>query len=631
VIQTICALDVAAQLNPQSIAIPMRDGKHLSAHLYLPNTSEQFPVILIQTPYNKNFFKNNGMPLGIGYDIVASPYAFVVLDWRCFYGSLLACTANPDRGADGYDAVEWIAGQPWSNGKVGTWGPSALGNVQFQTTYQNPPHLVCAVPEVPSPQTRYHHYYPGGSIRTEYFETLNLLFGIIGGFDVVVQNPYYNALWQYVESITLRPDLINIPMLIIGGWYDHNTTDNFMLIDALAKSSALPVRGQHKILVGPWVHGGTGQSRLGSEMQGELSYPAAIGWNDALALEFFDQYLRDVDRGYENRKRYLYFQMGDDQWQETEIWPPSGLQIQTFYLHADQQLTGLGPLQEAEPIHFTYDPRDPSPTVGGKTLNFVLDQGPYDQRLSVESRNDNLVFSTAPLPQDLVVKGSIKVHLHVASNRPDTDFVIRLTDVYPDGRSMLLGSAIQRMRFREGYRVADTTSMQSGAVYPITLSMDPLAVTFKAGHRLRLIITSSNYPRYNRNMNNEGEMYPNDNIDTLVNPLVAQNTVYTGDSYPSRMELPVESAIITGNEEASAGNRECTVYPNPADNMVEISSLAENSKITLLDLVGAPIFSMHVSGSSANIDISSMTPGVYLLVIQPGTRKSVESHLLMVR
>ena len=148
------------QLNPEEIDIPMRDGKTLSGHLYRPNTSDAFPVILIQTPYNKNLYSLAGLPLGVGMDLENSPYAYVIVDWRCFYGSLSACVLNVNRGEDGYDTVEWIADQDWSNGKIGTWGPSALGNVQFETAREHPPHLVCAMPEVPSPTTTYKEYLP---------------------------------------------------------------------------------------------------------------------------------------------------------------------------------------------------------------------------------------------------------------------------------------------------------------------------------------------------------------------------------------------------------------------------------------------------------------------------------------
>ncbi|HLF65850.1 MAG TPA: CocE/NonD family hydrolase, partial [Saprospiraceae bacterium] len=208
----------------------MRDGNSVAADLYLPSAQGQYPVVLIQTPYNKNLFRI-GLPLNVGQNISSSPFAFVVLDWRCFYASTTACNPVASRGEDGYDAVEWIATQSWSDGKVGTWGPSALGNIQFMTARERPPHLVCAVPMVSSPQFRYAQYYPGGVVLPEYLETLGSLFG--DAFALVGQNPYYNFIWQFTESSTFYPDEIDIPMLHIGGWFDHNTEDVLMWFNAM--------------------------------------------------------------------------------------------------------------------------------------------------------------------------------------------------------------------------------------------------------------------------------------------------------------------------------------------------------------------------------------------------------------
>ncbi len=157
-------------------SIMARDGQKLAADVYVPDTSggQTYPTILIQTPYNRQFYRIN-LPLGFGTQTQNMPFAFVTLDWRCFYGSLGACTVGLDRGKDGYDVVEWIATQAWSNGKIGTWGPSALGRIQYLTAKEKPPHLTCAVPLVAGPQYNYQEYYPGGVLREEYVETLDAL------------------------------------------------------------------------------------------------------------------------------------------------------------------------------------------------------------------------------------------------------------------------------------------------------------------------------------------------------------------------------------------------------------------------------------------------------------------------
>ncbi|MFQ5446049.1 MAG: CocE/NonD family hydrolase [Saprospiraceae bacterium] len=598
-----------AQLTPELLQIPMRDGKTLSAHLYRPNQQDSFPVIFIQTPYNKDNFQT-GLPLGVGQNIAASDYAFVVMDWRCFYGSLPACTVNPNRGEDGYDAVEWIAEQPWCNGKVGTWGPSALGNVQFQTAREQPPHLVCAVPVVASPQTHYQQYYPGGAARTEYLETLGFLFG--NSFGPIINNPHYNFFWQIAENLTMYPDEIVTPMLLIGGWFDHNTRDNLLMFDTLRALS--PAGEEHRLLMGPWTHGGTGLSFVGSVQQGELSFPGAAGWQNDIANQFFAWYLLDEDNGWGDSPKVQYFQMGDNEWLTANNFPPGEMTTQSFYLHADQSLQLALPTATNAQLGYDYDPAGPSPTIGGKTLNLNLLQGPYDQSQEVESRNDALVFTTPVLEEDLVVKGAPVAYLFAASDRKDTDFALRLTDVYPDGRSLLLGETLQRMRFRNGYSTGDTAFMQPGEVYALTLTFDPLAQTFKAGHRLRLIITSSNYPRYNRNMNTGSEMYPNGNLDTLVNPLVAANTVFMQSNYPSRLDLPVESGVVAVGESGWGGA--IRIFPNPAGEQVFLENLPIPASLELSDVAGRRLRRLATATRNKVLDLRGLAPGVYYLTIK---------------
>ncbi|MEM7040257.1 MAG: CocE/NonD family hydrolase, partial [Bacteroidota bacterium] len=265
--------------------------------LYLPNTTDAFPTILIMTPYGKVFYELNGLPLGIGDNISESDYAILIVDWRCRFASLSACAQGADNGEDGYDVVEWAAAQTWSNGKIGMWGPSALGNIQFQTASKKPPHLVCSVPEVAGPHFAYPKYFPGGALVTERLETLTLLFP--GSFDLVIGNPHTNLLWTIAENSSMYPEDIEVPMLLIGGWYDINLDQTIYLSDTLAKNS--PIASQHKTLIGPWVHGGTGQAVVGSTNQGELSYPEAKNWNTNFALQFFDYHLRGIDNGWSEK------------------------------------------------------------------------------------------------------------------------------------------------------------------------------------------------------------------------------------------------------------------------------------------------------------------------------------------
>ncbi|NND04975.1 MAG: CocE/NonD family hydrolase [Saprospiraceae bacterium] len=597
--------------SPITMEIPMRDGKMLAGDLYLPSATSRFPTLFVFTPYGKFFYSLNGLPLGID-KIADSDYAIVIVDWRCRFASLSACATGSTNGEDGYDVIEWIAEQPWSNGKVGMYGPSALGNVQFQTAREQPPSLVACVPEVAAPHFSYDQYYQGGILKLASVQTLDLLFGFVGP---IVNSPYFNFFWEIAENGSMYPERIDIPMLLVGGWFDHNVDQLVRFTDTLYSSSQEMVRDQHRTLIGPWVHGGAGQANVGSAVQGDLFFPEAEGFNTEFALEFFNYHLREQDNGWNNRARITYFQMGEDAWVESVSWPPSAAERQHYFLHSDMGIRKEPPPETGAHVSFTYNPEDPSPTVGGKTLNLSLVQGPLDQRELVEARDDALIFSTEALSENLAVVGKIDVKLFVSSNRPDTDFAVRITDVYPDGRSILLLDDIQRMRFRNGFTTRDTAFMEPDEVYNITLTLDDIAHTFGPGHRLRLIITSSNYPQYNRNMNTGGQMHPDGNMDTLVHALVARNSVFMESQAASALILPILSnpTVYVFNHSTQILN----VSPNPARDQISISGLPkERVTMQLHDARGMHIGSISTAGfDEENIDISFLPKGLYVLQV----------------
>ncbi|RMG72500.1 MAG: CocE/NonD family hydrolase, partial [Bacteroidetes bacterium] len=342
-------------LTPQVDSIPMRDGAVLAADVYRPVGTLARPTILIQTPYNRLAFRF-GLPLGIGLALDSIPYNLVILDWRGFYGSIGALAPGANRGEDGYDAVEWIATQPWSDGQVATWGPSALGQIQFLTAREQPPHLVCICPVVAEPWYFYEEYYPGGVYRTEYIEQLDGLgFGLSG---ILQANPIYNLFWAFAEQETWYPGEINVPTFMIGGWYDHNIEPSLRFFDALQFDSPPPVQDAHRLLVGPWAHGGFGVARPGGVNQGELSFPAAAGWNDSLARAFFDHYLLDSANGWDASPPITYFLPGENSWQETDFWPPVR-PLARWYLQGDGSLAPTLPTTP-DSLSWLSDPHDPS-------------------------------------------------------------------------------------------------------------------------------------------------------------------------------------------------------------------------------------------------------------------------------
>ena len=590
----------------------MRDGEFLAGNLFLPIGDGQFPVILIQTPYNKDYYTSVGLPINVGFNIDFSPYAFVIADWRCFWGSTAACTPTLNRGEDGYDTVEWIAEQDWCDGNIGTWGPSALGNVQFETANEQPPHLKCAVPVVASPGTNYEKYYPGGALRTEYFEMLSFLFGAVSNFQLITNNPYQNFIWNFATTLGFEPANINIPMFMVAGWYDHNTEENLELFEILRSQSAAEVQNLHRIVIGPWVHGGTGQANVGSSVQGELEYPMAAQEDSYMARYFFDNYLRNLTINWQGTANYTYLKMGEDEWLQAQNWPPD-TDTRSFYLNEDNLLSEEFPVQNGL-IDYQYDPEDPSPTIGGKTLKFGLNQGPYDQRFDVENRSDALVFSTQELNESISIDGKVKVVLKVGTDQLDTDFTVRLCDVYPDGRSMLLGEGIQRLRFRSGDYSSNGEEFASpDDYYEIEIFFESLSIRFLEGHKIRLIVSSSNYPRYNRNMNTGAEMYPNSNPDTLVNPIIATNQLLIGDlDISSRIELPI---VTISSTEELINQSSIKIFPNPANQYfsIELPNTTEIATLHMFDAAGQLVMIVNNLRNNDAVNTAQLAPGFYTL------------------
>lgn len=605
---------IAAQITPTLVdSIPMSDGQKLPADIYLPSGWTSGPTILIQTPYNRLFQRITGLPLNIGWNINSSNYAIVITDWRGFYGGAGAqYSGSPSHGEDGYSTVEWIATQSWSNGKIGTWGPSALGNIQYMTARQNPPHLTCMCPLVAGPQTQYQEYYPNGCLRTEYVEQLDVLG--FGTSAFVLPFPFYTYAWSgLAEPASDYPDSILVPCFMIGGWYDHNIEKMLDFFNEIRVQSPANVQNEHRLLMGPWAHGGTGTAHVGTSTQGQLSYPAAEGWSDSLALAFFDYHLRSLANGWNTTPYVQYFRMGQDNWQGSPVWPPAGFNPVTLYFQPDNSLSPAPSSSPNASFTYLYDPNDPSPTVGGPTLRSDQLQGPYDQSDSVEVRNDILIFTSPVLAQDMTMAGNAVVHLEVSSDKTDTDFDIRLCDVYPTGESMLVNNGCYRMRFRNGFAPADTAAMIPGNHYSVDIELPATSISFLAGHQIRVDVSSSNYPMFNRNMNTDQTMYPNNNPDTLVNPLIANNTIYVNSQYGSYITLP-STAWPNGIEEAGQNSLKWNLFPNPAHNEVVLTFENDSErKIRLVDVMGRVVKEVKVNGNRVNLSLEGVIPGVYFL------------------
>ncbi|RKZ30022.1 hypothetical protein DRQ36_06880 [bacterium] len=568
-IPTLLSVSLFADTLFTPIWIPVRTGDSLAADFYSSDSTVAKPVIFIQTPYNKDGYRLSSL--------FADPedttgfwnfyhYNFVTLDWRGFYASEDAESTGYDRGLDGYDCIEWIAAKDWCDGNVGTYGGSALGMIQFQTARHNPPHLVCAAPWIVDYKIKYTNYYYAGVYRKEHCEALAFL-----GFTttaLILANPVYNWIWEYVESNSDYPEEFHIPMLLVSGWFDHYPADIIRAFHDIQTRSDVSVRAQHKLIMGPWTHSG-----IGKLDQGELEFPAAEGVDEIAAKRFFDYYLRGAANGYDTDPVGRFFLMGSDEWLDSDDWYSLSDSFDTLYLQPGNALSWDIPPAGVPPDTFLYDPRDPSPAFGGSRFNPTIPDlkvGPYDIRDSVEGRDDNVIFTTPVLAEDISITGPVTVRLYVSSNRLDTDFAVRLCDVYPDGRSMILTQGIHRMRFRDTLGVEEL--MIPGTVYPVDIEFHDIATTFLAGHRLKIVVTSAIYPHFDINLNNGDSMYvPGDT-------LVATNCVYHDDIHRSCVLLPITNA--TGIAETASNlppKPELVISPNPFNSSVIISFYGSES------------------------------------------------------
>jgi predicted acyl esterase len=510
----------------ETVMVEMRDGIHLATDVYLPDGgSPPHGAILIRTPYNKNGtsggqYANNGWPT-------------IVQDTRGRFQSEGIDTMFRDDHTDGYDTLEWIAQQNWSNGKVATIGGSATGIVQYLMAGTNPPALSCQYIGAATPNL-YTTIYPGGQFRKHMVETW--LQGQGSSYVLPEIWAHENYTMDFWTNVSLEDNWndVNVPAFHIGGWYDcfcQGLLDGFMGYQYQGGSGAA---GKSKLVVGPWTH-----AMFGQRLQGGLLYPenAQDTFSEGYWDEILDQYILEVSDDFANRPTVYYYVMGDvtnpnaigNFWRAGTSWPPSHVD-DAWYFQEDNALSTTSP-GSPTPLTYTYNPNNPVPTKGGTNLDYlgVTLAGPYDQR-SVENRADVLTFTSDVLTEPYEATGRIMAKLYVSSDCPDTDFTVKLTDVYPDGRSMLICDGIIRMRDRNG--CDHWEFMTPGNVYEANVDLWSTSYIWEAGHRIRVAISSSNYPRYLSNPNTADGIYQN------TETVIAHNTLYFDAEHPSCIYLP---------------------------------------------------------------------------------------------
>jgi len=557
------------------VPVKMRDGVTLHADIYRPDSPGAFPVILMRTPYDKSAT----WAVSPVFKMVPRGYVVILQDVRGRYTSEGEWYPFKHEQVDGFDTVEWAAALPYSNGKAGMMGASYVGATQMLAAIAHPPHLTAIAPNMTA--SNYHDgwTYQGGAFE-QWFDqnwtsqiaqnTLQRLIhentdARVGVPTLPLANyPVFNfgqlpadaqltaALAPYYLDWLAHPDYddywkqwsieehfsdIAVPMLQVGAWYDifnGGTLRNFM--GAKAHGSTDAARTQQHLLIEIGGHSGFGR-RIGDVDFG----PHAIEnvYTDVI-LDWYDFLFKGIRNQFATDKPVKLFVMGANEYRQEDDWPPPQAQPTKFFLHSAgkaQSLRGDGSLSTSAPKSepsdaYVYNPASPAPTVGGPLCCDAehMEPGPRDQR-AVENRDDVLIYSTGPLTRDMEVTGPVTATLFVKSSAVDTDFTAKLVDVAPDGFAQDLTEGILRMRYRSSPEHA--TLLNPGQVYEISVDLWATSNVFLRGHTLRLEISSSNFPRFDRNLNTGEE------IKFARTSVAATNTILHDAQHPSALVLPV--------------------------------------------------------------------------------------------
>ncbi|MBZ0270137.1 CocE/NonD family hydrolase, partial [bacterium] len=536
--------------------VPMTDGTPLHTEVFTPpGGGDPWPVVLFRTPYGAS-----------GWDPswhTSRGYVTVVQDIRGFHDSGGTFHLFRDDGwgpdhRDGYDTVEWIRAQPWCDGNVASEGNSALGITQDMLAGSVAPGMTCQYVGVAPGDPYLHAIFPGGEFRREDITVWFTAEGYPALVDTVAAHPIDEPWWDWVD-VTARIPQIELPTYQVGGWYDLFLQGNIDVFTGLQSGGASGALGNQKLVVGPWTH------EYGTTVAGDLTYPGG-GLVAAEALvgsreEWFAHWQKGEANGVMDLPPVAYYLMGSsgagNEWRTAWNWPPPAASTD-YYFHADGTMTTTPGGASDPALSFTSDPDDPVPTLGGANLTFEI--GPRDQS-PVESRSDVLVFTTSVLTETLEVTGPVRVVLHAATDRLDTDFAAKLCDVYPDGRSMIVCDGILKARHRDSFAAEEL--LVPGVAYEFTIDLWDTAIAFAPGHRIRVSVAGSNYPRYEANPNT-GEPFRQH-----TTTLVATNDLYVDVSRPSRLVLPVTNApglgvaVAPPGADAAGPFRLHGVAPNP--------------------------------------------------------------------
>ena len=555
---------VSRILIEKDVPIPLRDGTRTSGDLYRPADGSPVPALVTRNPYDKEVELRAVGTLPSPGKLAERGYAVVSTDTRGRFGSAGTFTPFQDEGPDGYDTIEWTAAQPWCDGNVGIYGPSYLGVTTLLAARERPPSLRCAIPMITVDDLYNDWVYQGGAFKLSFAlgwalgvaaanarrtdldgdarERLGAVLtggGIQGyvrplasapGLSLPGVAPWWSD-WlehdrhdEYWQSFSPARDYsdYDVPMFHVSGWWDlfaHGTMRNFRALSRQQRTA------QH-LWIGPWAH--THYDRYFGELDFGPAGSAAGAGVVAAFNRFIDQHLRG---GEPRLPRVRYFLLGANRWRDADDWPPLESESRALYLHSGGKANsdrGDGLLAEEPPAsaertdRFLYDPERPVPTSDPA--------GPRDQRV-IEARDDVLCYTTPPLDEPLVVAGPVALELWASTDAPDTDWTGKLVDVHPDGRAVLLCDGILRARYRESF--SDPRPLQPGRPTRYSIDLGHTACRFGAGHRIRLEVSSSNFPKFDPNPNTGRP------VATETESRVAIQEVLHDREHPSALQLHV--------------------------------------------------------------------------------------------
>ncbi len=519
----------------QHVMIPLRDGQHLSAYLYFPPGEGEWPVLFEQryaSVSGESTRRSAAELAGEGFVVAMVNYRGTHLSEGTWVGYRALQWGELQ---DGYDTCEWLASQEWSTGKVGTFGSSQGGYAQNYLAVTQPPHLVCQYMTDTGLSLFEEGYRIGGTTRPVRFKALedvcrnpednrHLL-------EEWFEHPHYDEYWQ-AEDCTRHFDKMNVPCFTIGSWYDFMNQGSIASFQGRQQHGGPNSRGQQQLLIGPWLHG---RLNKGNKV-GDLTYPDDAAWPvEEHMVRWFNHYLKGEDNGVESDPPVRYYVMGavgeenapGNVWRQAEEFPPPS-QETSFYLRGDGDLSQGKPDDTVSTTSYTSDPHQPM-VIPGQTFPGAEDARAFEQQSEVRT------FTTEPLKQPVEWTGRVHAELFLSSTAKDTDVIVRVSDVYPDGRSILIVDYPWRVRYRDGFD--HEVFMEPGQVNRVAFPIGWMSQIFNKGHRIRVTVASTGAPLYEPNPQT-GEPLT---IEFPEDAVSAVNTIHHEQSHASRIIAPVHN------------------------------------------------------------------------------------------